>query len=114
MGGDSEPDAVEQLSLYVKGITARRIKTAWYSGKNKLPENCSIESFDYVKLGSYIKESGGLDSPRTNQRFYKIENGVMVDYTWCFLKKKKLLNSWDEPERYSGRKIVSHSGTVTV
>lgn len=35
-----------------------------------------IENFlsvlDYIKLGPYKKDLGGLDNPNTNQRFYKI------------------------------------------
>ena len=27
---------------------------------------------DYIKVGPYKEELGGLDSPNTNQRFYKI------------------------------------------
>ena len=30
---------------------------------------------DYLKLGPYDERFGGLDSPTTNQRFYRIERG---------------------------------------
>lgn len=89
MGGDSEPETVEELSLFVESFTNNKIKTAWYSGKNQFPENCSIENFDYVKLGPYVENLGGLDSPDTNQRFYKIENGDMFDCTEKFVKEGK-------------------------
>jgi anaerobic ribonucleoside-triphosphate reductase activating protein len=87
MGGDSDPKAVEILSIYIRDISALHIKTAWYSGKILLPKKCKMDSFDYIKLGPYIEELGGLDSPSTNQRFYKVENGKMIDITGCFKKR---------------------------
>ena len=30
---------------------------------------------DYLKLGPYDERLGGLDSPTTNQRFYRVERG---------------------------------------
>jgi len=87
MGGDSEPKAIEHLSFFVRQASNNRIKTAWYSGKCNLPRNCSLEYFDYIKLGPYIEELGGLDSPRTNQFFYKIENGKMIDKSQSFKKE---------------------------
>lgn len=87
MGGDSDPEAVEGLASFVKTNTSR-IKTAWYSGKSQFPRNGSLEHFDYLKLGPYIERMGGLESPITNQRFYKIENNTIVDYTYSFTKKE--------------------------
>ncbi|MGE0092549.1 MAG: anaerobic ribonucleoside-triphosphate reductase activating protein [Bacteroidales bacterium] len=72
MGGDSDPCMVEQLSLHVRKKTNNHLKTAWYSGKVSFPETCNVASFDYIKLGPYIQELGGLDSPTTNQRLYSI------------------------------------------
>lgn len=87
MGGDSEPGSVEQLSLFVRESSNRRLRTAWYSGKNNLPSGCSPESFDYIKLGPYVEEFGGLDSPLTNQHFYKIVDGKMKDQSEAFKKE---------------------------
>lgn len=92
MGGDAEPSAVEKLSLYIRTISCNRLKTAWYSGKPKLPEDCAAGSFDYVKLGPYVARLGGLDSPDTNQRFYRVEDGVMRDETARFSKYSKFFN----------------------
>ncbi|MDR1585697.1 MAG: anaerobic ribonucleoside-triphosphate reductase activating protein [Prevotellaceae bacterium] len=87
MGGDAEPEEVEKLSIFVRGETANRIKTAWYSGKAEFPESCSVASFDYIKTGPYMMHFGGLDSPDTNQRFYCVENGELIDRTLLFQKK---------------------------
>ena len=87
MGGDADPQAVERLSRYVRKISSNRLKTAWYSGKPKLPEDFAASSFDYIKLGPYVARLGGLDSPDTNQRFYRVEDGEMKDLTTCFWNK---------------------------
>jgi len=88
MGGDADPLAVENLSRYIRRSTVEQLKTAWYSGKAKLPANCSVSSFNYIKLGPYIESLGGLDSSTTNQHFYRIENGNLINETLHFQKKK--------------------------
>lgn len=89
MGGDNDPLAVERLSQYIRKMTNVRLKTAWYSGKSKLPEHFFAGSFDYIKLGPYVENLGGLDSLATNQRFYKIVDGLMLDRTDSFYKKNQ-------------------------
>ncbi|HIR81761.1 MAG TPA: anaerobic ribonucleoside-triphosphate reductase activating protein, partial [Candidatus Limiplasma merdipullorum] len=37
---------------------------------------------DYLKLGHYDERLGGLDSPTTNQRFFRIEAGKLFDQTY--------------------------------
>ncbi|MDL2243613.1 anaerobic ribonucleoside-triphosphate reductase activating protein [Bacteroidales bacterium OttesenSCG-928-J19] len=92
MGGDNEPREVERLSLFVRKETKEKLKTAWYSGKSKLSAEVSCSSFHYIKIGSYIPTFGGLDSPDTNQRFYRISNdGKMIDETVRFKKKGVLV-----------------------
>jgi hypothetical protein len=46
-----------------------------------------LANFDYIKLGPYDPARGGLDSPTTNQRFYRVEGGKLVDATSLFRKK---------------------------
>jgi anaerobic ribonucleoside-triphosphate reductase activating protein len=82
MGGDNNPKEVEHLATHIKQST--HLKTAWYSGKNLLPDNISPLNFNFIKLGPYIQELGALKSPTTNQRFYEIINGKMVDKTHLF------------------------------
>ena len=53
MGGDAEPLLVQRLASWIKD-TYPHIKTAWYSGKEALPEGFSVEVLDYLKLGPYI------------------------------------------------------------
>ncbi len=88
MGGDSNPQEVERLSVFLHETTNNRIKTAWYSGKQHLPENCALQYFNFIKLGPYIEHLGGLDCASTNQRFYRIKNEIMEDITNQFLNNR--------------------------
>jgi len=61
----------------------RGLKTALYSGSDNAFARM-LEFFDYIKQGPYIERLGGLDSPDTNQRMYKITrrddgNGIYVE-----------------------------------
>ena len=81
-GGDSM--SAEYLFKLVK-LEYPKIKTAWYSGGEELPKN--IRYFDYVKLGPYKQDLGGLKSPTTNQKLYKVQdNGELLDITSKFWK----------------------------
>lgn len=71
MGGDAEPFEVMRLAKWIK-IRWPHIKTAWYSGKENLPEGFEVTVMDYLKLGPYIEALGGLKSPDTNQALYRI------------------------------------------
>ena len=87
MGGDKEPESVAQLARQVKND--HKIKVAWYSGKNDLPQNVSTDHFDYIKLGRYIAELGPLDSATTNQHMMKrLADGRVKDITEWFRRNK--------------------------
>ena len=87
MGGDASPQEVEQCSIFLRNKTNGRLKVGWYSGKDKFPEECSLQNFDYIKLGAYVKHLGGLHSKTTNQQFFRIDNGRMINMTEMFFKK---------------------------
>ncbi len=76
MGGDNDKERVFQILKYVK---SKGIKTAWYSGQTEIPSDISF--FDYIKIGPFIKEYGGLRSKTTNQKMYKVENGNLTEIT---------------------------------
>lgn len=84
MGGDGDPREVERLCALVR--ERHGLKTGWYSGRPKLPLEIALSNFDYIKLGPYVESLGGLDSPTTNQRFYRIEAGCLNDVTEIFRK----------------------------
>ena len=90
LGGESDIDALTELFMYAH----KRVKTAWYSGFDLVPKNHLgiLEYLDYLKLGPYKQELGGLDSPTTNQHLYKIEhqgdgNYYQTDITHLFWKE---------------------------
>lgn len=91
MGGDKEPNTVNYLAAYIRGAYPK-IKTAWYSGRDSLSDKIELANFDYIKLGRYDKELGGLKSNTTNQRLYRIQSNddgeysQMVDITNTFWK----------------------------
>lgn len=90
MGGDNEPDKVSELAKKLKN-SHKGLKTAWYSGKNDLPENVGTDHFDYIKLGRYMEEYGPLDSATTNQRMMKrLSDGRVKDITEWFRKNKSV------------------------
>lgn len=89
MGGDASPADIEQLAEYLHRQTVAPVKVGWYSGKSELSPTIDLDFFEYIKLGPYIEHLGGLKSPATNQRFYRIENGVMKDITYRFFSTAK-------------------------
>ncbi|MDR2683813.1 MAG: anaerobic ribonucleoside-triphosphate reductase activating protein [Prevotellaceae bacterium] len=75
MGGDNSPAEVLRMAEFVRSFDK---KTAWYSGKSTIFEGTQ-KVFDYIKIGAYIEHMGGLNSPTTNQKLYRIENGKMTE-----------------------------------
>ena len=89
MGGDSCPDYIEQLALFIKYQSWYPLKVAWYSGKSSIPNDLDISLFNYIKVGPYIPKLGGLDSETTNQIMYKVDNGNLIDITYRFKHDSK-------------------------
>ena len=83
MGGDAEPDKINTLASFIINHY-NSIKVAWYSGRQELNNNIDLCNFDYIKLGPYKEEFGPLNSRTTNQRFYKVSDGELVDITSRF------------------------------
>ena len=88
MGGDADSAEVERLALRVKRHGGGTLKAGWYSGRQVFPAGCEYTSFDYVKLGPYIPECGGLRSEGTNQRMYRVDGGGVVDITESFRERR--------------------------
>lgn len=92
LGGERDIDALTELFQYAY----KRIKTAWYCGLDLIPKGKYgiLQYLDFCKVGHYDQELGGLDSPSTNQRFYKIEHQgdgsyYQHDLTYLFNKQKQ-------------------------
>ncbi len=87
MGGDNEPAEVNRMAVWLKQ-TYPNLKVAWYSGRQELSPEVDAGHFDYIKLGPYIEERGGLKSPSTNQQLYKIPKiGEWEDITSRFRER---------------------------
>lgn len=83
MGGDADPAEIQRLSLWIKEEYPH-LKTAWYSGRPELPSDFDRGAMDYIKIGPYIEELGGLKSPTTNQKLYKIlKDGTLEAIPYC-------------------------------
>lgn len=78
MGGDRDPGQIESLAKMIRREFPN-LKTAWYSGREDVAEGFDLTCLDFIKLGPYIQELGGLKSPTTNQVLYKVVNGVKGD-----------------------------------
>ena len=82
MGGDW---AIEDLASWIQDIRAAypSLKIALY-GATELKDYPQefLKLLDYLKTGPYIQERGGLDNPNTNQRFYRVVNGLPHPEAW--------------------------------
>ena len=89
MGGDSDPEMINHLAFGLKIISWAKVKVAWYSGRQYIPDEIDTQFFDYIKIGPYVEKLGGLNSPNTNQIMYKIEDGELIDITYRFKHDSK-------------------------
>lgn len=89
LGGEHDIDTLTELFQYAY----KKVKTAWYCGLDMIPKDKLgiMQYLDYLKLGHYDYELGGLNSPITNQRFYQIEHqgdGSYYEHDITFKFKK--------------------------
>lgn len=89
MGGDSTPAQLVKLVYDLRQVYPE-LKFAVYSG-NPITRPDYIATFDYIKLGEYKADLGGLDSETTNQKFFKkiMKDGrpFLENQTYKFKKK---------------------------
>lgn len=85
MGGDANPSEVDDIAQDIKEYYPE-LKVGWYSGRQELSKDIELSNFDFIKLGPYIEEFGPLNSKTTNQRFYKVSNGELINITSRFWK----------------------------
>lgn len=85
MGGDYN---IIELNYIFSLIANSGLKTCLYTGMNYIPTGLIM--LDYIKIGEYKKEFGGLDYRTTNQRFYKNVGGQYQDITNVFQTKEML------------------------
>ena len=94
MGGDGNPETICALAEYIHEI--KKLKVGWYSGMDDYYKGIDFKWFDYIKLGHYDEERGGLNKKTTNQKLYqlihtKFDDGIYKidfnDITHLFWKK---------------------------
>ena len=82
MGGDADKEHLKRLALYASSLG---LLVAWYSGEDSLDIDHYKNWFDYIKVGSYKKDLGPLNSKTTNQRLYKVNSrDTLEDITYRF------------------------------
>lgn len=78
MGGDwYENELIDILILLRKKFPDKKL--ALYSGYNDVSDKLK-SCLNYLKVGPYIEEFGGLDSPITNQVFLNLDTGENLNY----------------------------------
>jgi anaerobic ribonucleoside-triphosphate reductase activating protein len=71
LGGEWMADALIQL---LRDARERGFSTCLYTGRDTVEDTIALH-LDYLKLGPYRAELGGLDRPTTNQRFLDLRTG---------------------------------------
>lgn len=57
----------------------QKLITCLYSGFEKLPKRL-YQQLDYLKLGAWQQQRGGLAEPNTNQRFIDVKSGACLNH----------------------------------
>ena len=90
LGEGNDIEALKRLLIICKN---NGLETCIYSGKSNAWQfiNDYLHLLDYIKVGPYIEELGGLDNQNTNKKFFNIiwgkDNAELVDETYKFWKK---------------------------
>ena len=88
MGGDQHPDGLLRACEYIHNYDPT-LGLAIYSGADMLDDiGPAAVLMDYIKLGPYVAELGGLDCKTTNQvMFKKVAPGRFQNITETFWRK---------------------------
>ena len=68
----------ETLIDFLKTAKDYGYKTCLYTGKNDVSNEIK-EQLDYLKVGPYIEELGGLASEKTNQKFIDLKTNKILN-----------------------------------
>lgn len=95
MGGEWRPAALIELLRCCKTLG---VATALYSGLEQCPL-ALLPYLDFVKLGPWRAELGGLASPRTNQRLFDLQRGLCLNpLFWEPAESPQPLDGFDIPQ----------------
>ena len=84
MGEGRDYKRLLELAMYIKEKYPY-MAVGVYSGRDEV-EDDYYKVFDYVKVGPYKEDLGPLNKRTTNQRLYKMVDGVKTDITERFWK----------------------------
>lgn len=84
MGEGRDYKRLLELAMYIKEKYPY-MAVGVYSGRDEV-EDEYYKVFDYVKVGPYKEDLGPLNKRTTNQRLYKMVDGVKTDITERFWK----------------------------
>lgn len=76
MGGDNDRDLLNAIITVIKKEYPN-LKIGWYTGEDNY-DGVNLAYLDYIKVGPYIQELGGLTNKNTNQRMYQIEHTYKI------------------------------------
>ena len=66
-------------------MKSKGLKTCVYSGSDDRSDfEYVLDLLDYLKIGHFDEAAGSLESQTTNQRFYRLECGRLIDITSLF------------------------------
>jgi anaerobic ribonucleoside-triphosphate reductase activating protein len=78
LGGEWD---ISSLLPLLSAVKKADIKTCMYTGAEyKEVDQSVLKLLDYIKVGPYIEEKGGLDNPETNQKFLNLCTGEDITY----------------------------------
>lgn len=75
LGGEWNKD---KLIYNLKLAKDYGFKTCLYTGNNDVDQDIK-QYLDYLKVGPYIEERGGLDNPNTNQKFIDLHTNQILN-----------------------------------
>lgn len=84
-GGNTEE--VSKLAHQIK-LSIPNLKTCWYTGLNEIPKELDLSDWNAVKIGSFIGYP--LNDRKTNQIFYEIQDGELVNKTYKFWRTNEI------------------------
>lgn len=89
MGGEQNIDELYKLCKFVKQTYG--FKICIYSGVSSIDKFSQFINdgvLDYIKIGKYQPECGGLNNPKTNQKMFSIKDKHMTNITYLFQQNK--------------------------
>lgn len=82
LGGEWNKEFINLLNI----CKINNLKTCLYSGLDNIDliSKNIINKLDYIKIGSYNKKYGDLSNKNSNQKFYNLKDGKLIDLTHLF------------------------------